>query len=325
MHPEPSPATRTLDEAVSTFVRLRPRLFGIAYRVLGSATEAEDVVQDAWLRWDRTDRSVVVDPAAFLARTATRLAINVAQSARLRRETYLGPWLPEPLDTSADPAVGAQRAEALELAVLLLLQKLGPTERAAYVLREAFDYPYAQIADILRLSVVNARQIVSRARKHLAAEQREPVGFAEHRRLLEAFIAAAQSGDVTSLEGLLASDAISYSDGNGIRGAARVPVRGRARVAMLSSMIGKYLPNAAPRRVEVNGQAGVLLHQDDAPVVLMTFTASHEGIRQVMWMMNPEKLAVFARSRHRSTEAVVPGHPDRSATGGHSSLGPRSS
>ncbi|MGO4760741.1 sigma-70 family RNA polymerase sigma factor, partial [Streptomyces sp. 2MCAF27] len=153
-------------------MQLRPRLFGLAYRVLGSAVEAEDVVQEVWLRWQKTDRSAVVSPAAFLSSVTTRLAINVAQSARVRRETYIGPWLPEPIDTSSDPEVGAQRAEALELALLLVLEKLSPAERAAYVLREAFDYSYPEIADMLQLSVVNVRKIVSRARKHLGAEQR---------------------------------------------------------------------------------------------------------------------------------------------------------
>lgn len=184
MHPEMAPAEGALDEAVSVFVELRPRLFGIAYRVLGSAVEAEDVVQEVWLRWQKADRSVVVSPVAFLSSATTRLAINVAQSARMRRETYIGPWLPEPVDTSSDPEVGAQRAEALELALLLVLEKLTPTERAAYVLREAFDYAYAEIAEMLQLTVVNIRKIVSRARKHLAAEQRESVDAAEHRRLL---------------------------------------------------------------------------------------------------------------------------------------------
>jgi len=200
MRPETPPTDSTLDEAVSVFVELRPRLFGIAYRVLGSAVEAEDVVQEVWLRWQRTDRSVVISPVAFLSSTTTRLAINVAQSARVRRETYIGPWLPEPVDTSADPALGAQRAEALELALLLVLQRLNPTERAAYVLREAFDYTYAGIAEMLGLTVVNVRKIVSRARRHLTAEQHGTVDAVEHRRLLEAFVSAAQTGNITSLE-----------------------------------------------------------------------------------------------------------------------------
>lgn len=227
--PEPSPATSDLEEAVSVFVQHRKRLFGIAYRVLGSAAEAEDVVQEVWLRWQRTDRSVVISPVAFLSSTTTRLAINVAQSARVRRETYIGPWLPEPVDTSSDPELGAQRAEALELAMLLVLERLSPTERAAYVLREAFDYAYPEIAAILRLSLVNVRKIVSRARKHLSEEQRGSVDTAEHRRLLDVFVAAARTGDVASLEALLTPDTVSLSDGNGMRGCARIPVRGRSR------------------------------------------------------------------------------------------------
>src|SRR6476660_7260258 len=143
------------DDGLSVFFDARPRLFGIAYRMLGSAAEAEDIVQDVWLRWQSTNRSAVENPPAYLATTTTRLCINLAQSAHTRRETYVGTWLPEPVDTSADPAIGAERDEALKLAVLLLLEKLSPTERAAYVLREAFDYPYRQIAEILQTEEAN--------------------------------------------------------------------------------------------------------------------------------------------------------------------------
>ncbi|MEV6966548.1 sigma-70 family RNA polymerase sigma factor [Hamadaea sp. NPDC051192] len=169
----------TLEEAVAVFVETRPRLFGIAYRMLGSVTEAEDVLQEAWVRWQRTDRSAIANPSAFLALTTTRLSINVIQSARSRRETYSGQWLPEPVDTSADPALGAERAEALEFACLLLMERLAPAERAAYVLREAFVYPYEQIAEVLEISAVYARQLVSRARKHLRTAV---AGGAERRR-----------------------------------------------------------------------------------------------------------------------------------------------
>jgi len=161
-----------LDDAAAAFLSARPRLFGIAYRVLGSAAEAEDIVQDTWIRWQSADRSEVIEPAAFLATITTRLALNVAQSARSRRETYIGPWLPEPVDTASDPYLGAERSEALSLAVLLLLEKLSPAERAAYVLREAFDYPYSTIAHILQSTEVNVRQIVSRARRHVTEDGR---------------------------------------------------------------------------------------------------------------------------------------------------------
>ncbi|MGW1544787.1 sigma-70 family RNA polymerase sigma factor [Streptomyces sp. NPDC002309] len=210
--------TGDLDEAVAVFMQLRPRLFGIAYRVLGSVFEAEDVVQEAWLRWQKTDHCAVLSPASFLATTTTRLAINVAQSARVRRETYVGPWLPEPIDTSADPAVGAQRAAALELALLLVLEKLNPTERAAYVLREAFDYTYPEIAEILQLSLVNVRKIMSRARKHLSGEQRNSVDTAEHRRLVNAFVSAARTGDVAPLEAVLTPGVVGLSDRDGMPG-----------------------------------------------------------------------------------------------------------
>ncbi|WP_416980946.1 RNA polymerase sigma-70 factor [Streptomyces sp. T028] len=296
MDVEPSPTTSDLDDAVSVFVQHRNRLFGIAYRVLGSAVEAEDVVQEAWLRWQNTDRSVVVSPVAFLSSTTTRLAINVAQSARVRRETYIGPWLPEPVDTSADPEVGAQRAEALELALLLVLERLSPTERAAYVLREAFDYAYPEIAEILRLSLVNVRKIVSRARKHLSEEQRERVDTAEHRRLLSVFVSAAQTGDVASLEALLTPDAVSLSDGNGMRGCARVPVLGRARVARMVTY-RKLWREAEPRLVDANGSPGVMVYRDGQPVVFMTFAASKEGIHTLMWMFSPSKIAAFLGSR----------------------------
>jgi RNA polymerase sigma-70 factor (ECF subfamily) len=194
--------TRASDDATSVFVGLRPRLFGIAYRTLGALDEAEDIVQEAWVRWQTADRDAVFDPPAFLATTTMRLAINAAQSARSRRETYVGPWLPEPVDTSADPRLGAERGEALELAVSLLLERLQPLERAAYMLREAFDHSFAQIADLLQVSEANARQLASRARKHLAAEGRTPVSAAEQRHLLEAFLAAAQAGNRATLEQL---------------------------------------------------------------------------------------------------------------------------
>ncbi|MBW8793186.1 MAG: sigma-70 family RNA polymerase sigma factor [Streptomyces sp.] len=209
MHLDKPSTASTMDEAVSVFVELRPRLFGIAYRLLGSAVESEDVVQEVWLRWQKTDRSAVVSPVAFLSKATTRLAINVAQSARVRRETYIGPWLPEPIDTSNDPEVGAQRAEALEVALLLVLGKLNPTERAAYVLREAFDYAYADIAEILGFTVVNVRKVVSRARKHLSDDHLETVDAAEHRQLLNTFVSAARTGDIVSLEALLTPDAVS--------------------------------------------------------------------------------------------------------------------
>ncbi|WAS91407.1 RNA polymerase sigma factor SigJ [Nannocystis punicea] len=292
-----SDATSKLDEVASAFVRLRPRLFGIAYRMLGDATEAEDLVQEVWLRWQNTDRSVVLNPAAFLATAITRLAINVAQSARARREAYVGPWLPEPVDTSADPEVGAERGEALELAVLLLLERLSPTQRAAYVLRDAFDYSYEAISEIVQLEQANVRQLVSRARKHLAEGRRAPVSTDQHRRLLSAFLVAAQAGDFAALEGLFAADVVSFSDGGGVIGVARVPVSGRTRVARFMAITArKFWPGKTTAWVAVNGRAGVLVSRGDTAVALLMIGASDTGIEQLLWIMSPSKLAAFARS-----------------------------
>jgi len=180
--------------------------------MLGSAAEAEDLVQDVWLRWQTTDRSVVRDAAAFLATTATRLAINVRQSARSRRETYVGPWQPEPVDTSSDPLSAAEQDQELACGVRMLLERLTPTERAAYILREAFDYAYRDIASVLRLAEANARQVVTRARQHIVNGRTTATSSTELERLLRVFIAAAHDGDVTGLEELVASNVVSNSD-----------------------------------------------------------------------------------------------------------------
>jgi RNA polymerase sigma-70 factor (ECF subfamily) len=238
-------------------------MFGVAYRVLRSAPEAEDVVQETWFRWQRTDRSNLRDARAFLATATLRLAINVAQSARARHETHVGawlvdqvdagaavrsnrarrevqvgswpidevdaaaaPWLGDKVDAVADPSLNAERREALESAMSVLLQRLSPAERAAYVLREAFDYSYRRIAAILGVSEANARQLATRARRRLSGEDRRPVSAGEQRRLLEAFVSAAQTGDLATLEELLAADA---SGGDPIRD-TRVSVGGRSVV-----------------------------------------------------------------------------------------------
>ena len=279
-------------------------MFGIAYRILGSAAEAEDIVQDVWLRWQTTNRSAVMNPAAFLATATTRLAINLAQSAYSRRETYIGPWLPEPVDTSADPHLGAERGEALELAVLLLLEKLSPTERAAYVLREAFDYPYREIAEILQLEEPNTRQLVTRARRHISDGRRIPVSSIEQRRLLEAFIAAARTGDIAALEGLFASDVVSLSDGGGIVRAARVPVAGHERVAkFIAALASHFWTDVRLSWIQTNGQSSVLISRGDAPVTLTTIDASERGIEQILWIMRPSKLIAISKIAARADQS----------------------
>ena len=292
--PEPQ-AAEDLEEAAAVFASLRPRLFGIAYRMLSSATEAEDLVQEVWLRWQTCDRSQVSSPGAFLATTMTRLAINALQSARVRRETYIGPWLPEPVDTTADPYLGAERAEALEFAALMLMEKLTPNERAAYVLREAFDYPYAQIADILKLKEPAVRQLVSRARKHMTGERRTPASAAAHRELLTSFITAARSGDMTALEQLFAPDVTSLSDGNGATRVSHRPVVGVVRVAKYITAISSWFWDGMDVRwVTTNGQASVVLVRNGDVFGVLTVTASAAGIDHLLWMVNPEKIAAVA-------------------------------
>lgn len=202
---DPGPAVAA-DDGLAAFIAARSRLFGIAYRVVGSAADAEDVLQDVWLRWQATDRTIVVDATGFLVTMTTRLAINAACSARSRRSTALEPWLADAAGTAADPAQVTERSEALGIAVFLLLEKLPPTERAVYVLGHAFDYSYAHIAEILQVSEANARQLASRARKHLAADAGQPVRPAAQQRLLETFRVAARSGELTALKKLLVAD-----------------------------------------------------------------------------------------------------------------------
>jgi RNA polymerase sigma factor (sigma-70 family) len=205
--------TREQDDGLSAFAGVRARLFGIAYRMLGNAADAEDIVQDVWLRWHLTNRRAVLDPPAFLATTATRLCINYVQSARSRHETSIEARLLEPVDTTCNPGLGAERSEALLLAMLLLVEKLSPTERAVLILREAFDYSYRRIAELLQLGEDNARQLFSRARRHITDGRRTAAGSGDQRQLLKTFINAAQKGEMAALEGLLAADVASCSFG----------------------------------------------------------------------------------------------------------------
>jgi RNA polymerase sigma-70 factor (TIGR02957 family) len=290
-----SDSAADLEEAAAVFLDVRPRLFGIAYRMLSSAAEAEDLVQEVWLRWQNYDRKTVVNPAAFLATTTTRLAINALQSARVRRETYIGPWLPEPVDTSADPYLGAERGEALEFAALLLMERLTPGERAAYVLREAFDYPYAQIADILQSTEPAVRQLVSRARKHMTGERRTPASAEAQRELLISFVEAARTGDMTALERLFAADVTSLSDGNGATRVSRRAVVGVSRVARYITAISTWFWNGMDVHLATtNGQTSAVLRRDGNLFGVLTVTASADGIDHLLWMVNPAKIAAVA-------------------------------
>ena len=281
-----------IDSATATFETARPRLFGIAYRMLGTVAEAEDVVQDAWIRWQGTDRSQVQNPSAFLSTVTARLSINASESARARHEVYAGPWLPEPVLTENDPTLGAERTEALEFGLLLLLERLTPNERAVYVLREAFAYDYREIAEVLETSESNARQLARRARAHLGEDRSKQVTAAERERLLRAFLGAAQSGDLQQLESVLAEDIVLYSDGGGVVvGAAPRPVVGRDRVVkLLESGAKNFTADVSFSFVEVNGETAALLSRGGEPFALGSITAGEHGIERLYFVVNPAKL-----------------------------------
>ncbi|MGW4488561.1 RNA polymerase sigma factor SigJ [Amycolatopsis sp. NPDC004368] len=282
-----------LTDAVTAFEAVRPRLFGIAYRLLGSSADAEDVVQETWIRWQRTDRAAVRNAEAFLVTAASRLALTAATSARTRRELYVGPWLPEPLADSTQAAV--ERNEALELAVLVLLERLTPQERAVYVLKEAFDYPYREIAGFLDITEDNARQLGHRARSHVTRERGARVSPAERDRLLGAFLAAARAGDLEGLQSLLAEHAVARSDGGGVVTAARKPVRGRERVAQfLVRTVAIFGRDTSTSLVAANGRHIVLVPRGNAPLAAAWIEAAPEGINQVYVVANPAKLARLA-------------------------------
>lgn len=245
---------------------LRHHGFGVAYRMLGSVTEAEDVAQEALVRFLGRESSIDV-PAAWITTVATRLSINVLNSARVRRESYAGPWLPEPLleDPAPDPASHAERADSLSVALLVLLERLTPVQRAAYLLHEVFGYRYAEIGEIIERSEANSRQLVTRARTYLeAARPRFDVDQAEHDALLERFLAAAEQGELAALEELLAEDAVLYADGGGKAMAPLEPLTGATLIARF--MVGVTRARRAAggfeaRLASVNGQLGRVLRR----------------------------------------------------------------
>jgi RNA polymerase sigma-70 factor (ECF subfamily) len=238
---------------------LRRHGFGVAYRMLGSVSEAEDVAQEALLRLTRQE-GPIDEPAAWITTVTTRLSINVLKSARTRRESYVGPWLPEPLveDPAPGPASRAELADSLSLALLVLLERLTPVERAAYLLREVFGYQYAEIAAIIEQTEVNSRQLVTRARKHLEASRpRFDADEAARDALLERFLAAAEEGDLEALEELLAKDAVLYADSGGKAMAPQEPLVGAELIARFMAAVAQVRPPSGElesRRVRVNGQ-----------------------------------------------------------------------
>jgi len=280
------------------FAACRPRLLGIAYAMLGELTEAEDIVQDAWLRWDQADKDAVRKPEAFLVTVTTRLALGRLRSARARREVYVGPWLPEPLVTDAEtPETKAIESERLNLALLGALERLNPAERAALVLRDVFDLEYAEIADVLDKTPANVRQIAKRARDHAGdSSRRRTVSEGERQRLADAFLAAAVSGDVDRIRDLLATDAVMYSDGGGVVSAARKPINGADKIARF--MVGVQRKAAYPAdpvftRVLVNGDPGVRMDSAaDGFLSIIAIEVAGDAVQAIRFFTNPERFPV---------------------------------
>lgn len=281
----------------------RPRLFGLAYRMLGSADEAEDAVQDAYLRFSGADRTGIEHPAAWLAKVVTNLCLTRLTSARARRESYVGVWLPGPVVTSGGtlgPLESAEQREAVSLAMLVLLERLGPTERAVYVLREAFGYGHREIAEALDLTEANSRQLHRRAVQRVSEERArfEPAPE-QQEELVTSFITAARDGDLASLEKLLTADVTFSSDGGGKVRAALRAVEGPDKVARLVvGIVQRYLSGLSLTRLEVNGAQGVAVWDGDLLFGLVAFEMRDGLTSHVRTVLNPDKL-VFAQRQLR--------------------------
>jgi len=290
-----------------TLEELRPRAFAVAYRMLGSVSEAEDIVQEALLRLHVTleQGEKIESPRAYVSTVVTRLCIDQLRSARVRRESYVGEWLPEPLvdDGRSDPADHAELADSLSQAFLVLLESLTPEQRAAFLLREVFDYPYAEIAAIIGTGENNARQLVARARKHV--DERRPRFEASPQRreqLARSFLAAISSGDLHSLEEVLADDVVLHGDGGGRVRAVTRPVHGRAKVArLLLAGMRSTEPHGglSLRQVPINGQPGAVASDANGNVIaVMVLDIADGHISAVRAIANPDKL------RHLDPEAT---------------------
>lgn len=284
------------ETAAETFAEYRPLLFSIAYEILGSVADTEDVLQDSYLRLRRVDLADVTHPRAYLAQLVTRQALNALRTAARRREEYVGPWLPEPLQTDAadDPGEHVLTGEAVSTAMLLVLETLSPTERAVFVLREVFDFGYPEIADAVGKSQAAVRQIAHRARNHVRA--RRTAALAEPdvaQAVAERFLTAAATGDVQALMDLLAPEVVFLGDGGGVRSAARRPVRGADKVARLVTgllRIGAGLGDMRLRFAQYNGLPAVVVTVDGAVDTVTCVEVAEGAVTAVYSLRNPAKL-----------------------------------
>ncbi|MFD8000861.1 RNA polymerase sigma-70 factor [Streptomyces mirabilis] len=281
----------TPQTATEQFETYRPLLLGLAYRLLGSMWDAEDVVQDAYLRWTGTDRTDIREPRAFLITVVSRLALDQLRSARVTREAYTGPWLPEPVATQAlGPLDTAELRDTVAYATIHLMERLSPPERAVFVLREAFDLPYDEIARILDTTPANCRQMHHRAGRHLAAgRDRFPLAEDDHAELLARFLQAARSGDLTALTDVLTEDVVAWNDGGGKVRAALRPIEGRERViAFIAGLIARY-PFGPSRIVDANGGPALALTVDGAEQIV-TIAVRDGRVDGIYAVLNPDKL-----------------------------------
>jgi RNA polymerase sigma-70 factor (ECF subfamily) len=271
------------------FDRHRPLLFSIAYRMLGSVMDAEDIVQEAFVRWQRASGTEVRSPRAYLSSVVTRLCIDQLRSARVQREQYVGPWLPEPLPT--EPAPNAVD-ESLSMAFLVLLESLTPTERAVFLLREVFDYDYGEISRFVGKSEANCRQIARRARQSVAARRPRFERSAEQEeRLVERFLEACASGDMDGLVSLLSDDITLWSDGGGRVRAALNPIYGSDRVGrFLLGILREVPPDFVTRQGQINGEPGIVGYAGGHPMGVLTLDILDGRIRAIRIVVNPEKL-----------------------------------
>jgi RNA polymerase sigma-70 factor (ECF subfamily) len=281
---------------IEAFVAHRNLLFTVAYEMLGSAADAEDVLQETWLRWAEVDLAGVRDERAYLVRITTRLALNRLRTMKRRKESYVGPWLPEPLLTTPDVAEDVELAESVSMALMLVLETLAPTERAVFVLREVFDVGYDEIAAAVGKSPAAVRQIAHRARRHVDARRpREVVSARETRAVLESFQRALAGQDLQGLLDVLAPDVVLMSDGGGVKQAALRPVAGAAKVGrFIIGGIGKAEVELSSVPVTVNGSPGLALHVDGAFDGVMAVRVEGGRIAGLYYVRNPEKLTRVA-------------------------------
>lgn len=283
----------------------RPRLFGLAYRMLGSAEEAEDTVQDAYLRFSGADRTAIEFPGAWLAKVVTNLCLTRLTSARARREQYVGPWLPEPVVTSdgvLGPLESAEQRDAVSMAMLVLLERLTPTERAVYVLREAFAYGHREIAETLDLTEANCRQLYRRAVQRVGEERTRFESTPERQEeLVRSFLTAARDGDLGGLEKLLAADVVWSSDGGGKVSAARRPIEGRDKVfRFLAGTTRTFLTGVDFTAVEINGATALAAWEGDTLLSVVAF-GLRDGLVAHAWaVVNPDKLDFVRRQLARA-------------------------